>query len=313
MLKKARTIGVTLVLAAAISGCGSPGAATTGPEGAPPPPTVGISAVATPVPTGAARVSTPAPGGGPPTATLSAPESLTSAELNQRLNPFAGAEGCALPCYNGIVAGTSTLRDVLNFYARLGIGVPDLIPGDYEAAKDGTGHLGAWLNKATDEVQAEQAGQQPPLLDVGVKDDRVQYVDVGWLTMPDYMTPAQVLASMGQPALIDLALTGGDQPEFLLRLLYPAQQVGIVYDGAPQVSGGSWQVCAAPGAVGRTYFRTFAAGTTYAAMADLPHSDALRSLTDTLGLAYDDFAAQMVAGGCLTLSADQAAAWGVGP
>src|SRR5689334_5748600 len=71
-----------------------------------------------------------------PTRQLLLPESLSTAEILQRLDPFhspIAPQGCALPCYDGLQMGSSISNDVYDFYAHLGIGIPDLIPGDFEA------------------------------------------------------------------------------------------------------------------------------------------------------------------------------------
>ncbi len=226
-------------------------------------------------------------------------QSLTAAELHERLDPFGSAEAaCPLPCYSGLVVGQASLPDVLAFYARLGIGPDDLIPGDYEAARDGTGRLGAWLNKASDQVQAEQAGHLPPLVDIYLEDDVLQYVYVGWGYSPAYLSPARVLATLGQPAQVDLGrVPGADAPTYLLRMIYPAQQAGFAFYGAIQSGAGGEQACFSADDVQRTFLGVFAPGVP--TMEGLTGAESLAPLEQALGIPVQDFAAQVGAGGCL--------------
>ncbi len=87
-----------------------------------------------------------------------------------------------------------------------GVGAADLIPGDYEAAQDGTGRLSAWLTKTSDVLQAEEMGLAPPLVNVYLQDNVVQYVYVGWEYLLSYLLPARVLEQLGQPDELNLAL-----------------------------------------------------------------------------------------------------------
>ncbi len=180
---------------------------------------------------------------------------LSHAELQARLNPLTAEDGCALPCYNSLVPG-ATVEDVMRFYARLGIGQDDLIPGDYEDARSGTGRLGAWLNKASDQAQVEAAGQRPALADVYVVDDAVQYAYIGWQAVPEGLTPADVVAALGPPAEVELgALRDETPPGYVLAMMYPAQQAAFAYYGPLDAAG---QACPAAGGLERVFFGVFA-------------------------------------------------------
>lgn len=269
----------------------------------------GLSPATLPPPPPTEATPTAAPALSPsPTPTLAAPESLTSAELHQRLDPFGGATpDCALPCYNGLLVGRSGLPEALNFYARLGIGIPDLIPGDYEAIQDGSGRLGAWLLTASDVVQATQAGLTPPLVDLYVEGGVVQSVYVGWSYIPAYLTPTRVLEVLGQPTQIDLALAfEGDAPQAMLRFLYTSLQTGFAFYAAAERDDDGWRICFSEARPGRAFLGIFAPEVP--PMAGLTYSERLLPLLETLGIAYEDFAAQMAAH-CVGLSAEQGATW----
>lgn len=244
-----------------------------------------------------------------PTATLAPPAGLTVAELHQRLDPFNKAlPDCTLPCYNGLLVGRSNLNEALNFYARLGIGITDLIPGDYEGIQDGSGRLGAWLLTASDVVQATQAGFTPPLVDLYLEGGVVQSLYVGWRYIPSYLTPAHVLETLGQPTHLDLALAFSEEPPAaMLRLFYPHVQTGFAFYADTSSSGDGWRVCFSEDQAGRAFFGIFAPD--IPPMAGLTHSERLLPLLETIGMAYEDFAAEMAATGCLNISAERAAAW----
>ncbi len=262
-----------------------------------------------PQPTEAASSAVPPTFLPSPTPTLALPESLTSAELHQRLDPFGGATpNCALPCYNGLLVGHSGLPEALNFYARLGIGIPDLIPGDYGAIQDGSGRLGAWLLTASDVVQATQLGLTPPLVDLYLEGGVVQSVYVGWPYIPAYLTPARALEMLGQPTQIDLALAfEGDSPQAMLRFLYAPVQVGFAFYAAAEREGSGWQACFSDAHPGRAFLGIFAPHVP--PMAGLTYNERLLPLLETLGIAYEDFAAQLAAANCVSLSAEQVAVW----
>lgn len=243
------------------------------------------------------------------TPTLSPPESLSTTELVARLDPFGSTERrCALPCYNGLQVGQSSLWDALGFYAWLGIGVPDLIPGDYAAAQDGTGRLGAWLTKTTDVVQAMDAGFIPPQVDLYLEEDVLQSIYIGWLAAPPELAPARVLAELGQPEQIDLALVFSQEPPAaLLRLLYPGAQAGLAYYGSVAGTAAGWHACFPGEPAGQVFLGIFAPGVP--PMAGLSYSDALLPLADTLSVPRDQLAAQIAATGCVEIPADRAVAW----
>lgn len=240
-----------------------------------------------------------------PTAEPIPPDDLTTDELYARLDPLAGAEpGCALPCYVGLTPGAAGLDDVFAFYARLGVGREDLIPGDLQAAADGTGRLGAGLNKATD----VQPGAAVPLVDVGVEVGVVQSVYVGWPDAPASLAPAAVFAALGEPAEADLAIdAAAEAPTYLLRLAYPDLHSGFAFRGPLQAGAGTQDVCPSGDGLERVFFGTFAPE--QPVMAGLTGETPLLPLDETLGVSYADLSALAAGGGCLTLTADQVALW----
>lgn len=240
--------------------------------------------------------------------TLDSRESLSVSELHQRLDPFASATAdCTLPCYNGLRINEATLDDVLNFYARLGIGPADLIPGDYDAVRDGTGRVGAWLTKTTNADEAEALGLSAPLVDVYVEDGAAQYVYIGWQYLPPYLTPSRVLEQMGQPDQLTLGLVLDEEPPaYALRLLYAQESLGFAFYGTPQGDTAQPTLCFSPDDVNRTFFGLFAPGVP--PMEGLAYTQYLLPVEDALGLPPESFAEQ-VSGGCLTLTAEQVAQW----
>lgn len=217
-------------------------------------------------------------------------EMLSSAALEARLNPLLAEPGCELPCYNSLVPGAG-VEEVMRFYSRLGIGPEDLIPGDYETARGGNGRLGAWLNKATDQAQAEAAGQRPPLADVYLVDDAVQYAYIGWQTPPEGLAPVDVVAALGPPAEVRLgALRDQTPPGYVLALTYPAQQAAFAFYGTANSAG---QACPAPGALDRVFFGIFAA--------DVPMLDGLTGSETLQPVAIEEGLRAITEQGCLTL------------
>jgi hypothetical protein len=237
------------------------------------------------------------------------PESLTNAELHQRLDPFSDVEGsCPLPCYNGLTAGQSNLQDVLAFYSHLGIGATDLIPGDYEAAQDGSGRLSAWLTKTSDVVQAEEMGLAPPLVNVYLQDNVVQYVYVGWEYLPPYLHPSRVLEQLGQPDNLNLALIlDQNPPSYLLQFVYAQRGIGVAFSGPMPGDSSQREVCPSGGQVNVTVFGIFIPGT--APMQGLNNAEYLLPLETTLRLSYTDFVGLLSAGECLSIPAAQWTPW----
>lgn len=251
----------------------------------------------------------------PPTATAPAaealppPESLTVSELHQRLDPFTpGVEGCTLPCYNGLTPADASLADVLAFYTRLGIGSADLIPGDYDAVQDGTGRIGAWLTKTTDAGQAAAQGLDAPLVDVYVEEDAVQYLYIGWQYLPPYLTPARVLGEMGQPDDLLLAFVADEVPGvYSLRFFYEEPRAGFAFYGTAQGDAAQPTLCFTPEAVERAFMGLFAPSAP--PMEGLAFNQYLLPVEEALGLSAEQFSAQVAGGGCITLTAEQAAQW----
>ena len=121
------------------------------------------------------------------------PIQMTTEELHALLNPLTESiEGCALPCYLDLEFGSSDLLDIYNFYSSIGIGIPDLVPGDYQAAEDGEGQVRAWLTRSTDISRAEELGLEPPQVTVNVGDGLAQSIIIRWDYLPSYLTPGLV-------------------------------------------------------------------------------------------------------------------------
>ncbi len=237
------------------------------------------------------------------------PESLTNVELHQRLDPFSAVEGsCPLPCYNGLTAGQSNMQDVLVFYSHLGIGATDLIPGDYEAAQDGSGRLSAWLTKTSDVLQAEEMGLVPPLVNVYLQDNVVQYVYVGWEYLPPYLHPSHVLEQLGQPDGLNLALLfNQNPPSYLLQFVYTQKGIGVAFSGPMPGDSSLREVCLSSEQVNVTVFGVFIPGTV--PMEGLSNAEYLLPLEAALGLSYTDFADLLSAGECLGIPAAQWTPW----
>ena len=245
--------------------------------------------------------------GAPQTAFAPYPDSLTTAELEKQLDPFISAD-CKLPCYNGLVPGRDGLQEALNFYSHLGISALDMVPGDYDAALDGTGSLGAVLTRSSDVLQAIDTGFIPPRVDVRLSGNVVRYINVKWDTVPSYLTLPRVLEAMGQPDQLDLGLVFNEAgPEFVLQMVYTSSQTGFAFFGAAPGDGTQLQVCLSSDRIKTALLGVFAPDETL--MAGFSHEKYLLPLQDTLGLSYADFAAQASAGGCLTVPASQWGPW----
>jgi hypothetical protein len=225
---------------------------------------------------------------------------MTTQELHQRLNPLADPTGdCTLPCYNGLVVGQSTVEDTLTFYSHLGIGLLDLVPGDYDALEEGTGRLTAWLTKTTDVVQAEEMGLKPPYVNVHLENNVARFLYVVWEYTPTYLTVPQVLDRFGQPDQLNLALNFEKDPaSYTLQLIYTGQQAAFAFYGETTGDTSYREVCLSEGQL--TFFSTFASDVT--PMGGLSDSEYLLPALDTLGLNYADFDGKMHAGECLTIS-----------
>jgi hypothetical protein len=244
-----------------------------------------------------------------PTPDLPAPETLTTEQLHQRLDPFAGlAADCALPCYNGLIPGASGAYDTLLFYSRLGIGLGDLIPGDDQSLRSGTGSVSAWLTKTSDVTQAEALGLAPPLVDIYLQDGLTQYLYVGWQYYPPYLTLPRVLEMLGPPTRLDLALVFDQLPPiYMLQLVYDEPRAGFAFSGRAPGDEATRQVCLSDEGVSVTRFGVFAPDVT--PMEGLSNSAYLLPLAETVGLSYEEFAALAAAGECLTIPAETWGAW----
>jgi hypothetical protein len=245
-----------------------------------------------------------------PTIIINYQESLTTQELHQRLDPFGSVEGnCQLPCYFGLLLGQSETNDVYNFYAHLGIGIPDLIPGDYPAVRDhGTGRLGAALTKTTDALNANSMGLGAPQMGIYVQDNIAESLYLTWGYYPPYLPVSRVLTQMGQPGSLRLALIFvEDQPTYLLELLYPDRQTGFAYFGNTLGTANAPQVCFDADQVQSTTLAITKVGLT--PMESIRYGELLLPLTDTLGITYPDFAAEMAGDACIDIPATAIPVW----
>ncbi len=304
LLRNVLLIVISAVLLAACLGTATPQTVASTPTGASaPPPSLATPPAETVFPPDEVQ-SSPLP-----TPTLSVPESLTTAELHRRLDPFGTTDrSCVLPCYNGLRVGQSGQQDVLNFYAWLGIGVQDLIPGDYEAVQDGSGRLGAWLTKTSDLLSAAESGLTPPLVDIYLESGLVQSIYVGWQYYPPYVTVSRTLEVLGQPAQVDLALVfSQDPPTYMLRLLYPTQQTGFAFYGQTIGDATVRQVCFSAEQVTSAFFGVFAPG--IPPMAGLTYSDYLLPVEQTLSITQAQFAALATQEQCLNIAASLWTPW----
>ncbi len=244
-----------------------------------------------------------------PTRSLLFPESLTTAELHVRLDPFGAAyPECFLPCYNGLIMGRSTTPDVYDFYARLGIGIPDLIPGDYPAIQDGTGRLGAWLTKSSDAASAAQMGLAAPLVSIYVLDNVAETLYVGWEYYPDYLTIPRIVEQMGAPDFIDLALIFGDEAVlYLLRMLYSDRQTGFAFYGEAVGDNAIQQMCFDKAHVRAVTLGLYKPG--LPPLDGLQYGEYLLPIDQTLGLTNATFIEQVTAGSCIEAPAAAWPAW----
>jgi hypothetical protein len=305
-MKEHRLLLLISLAALTLGACGR--GQTAGP--APPPPTGAGAAQAAATSAGDVLPDpTATPTGLPITATPNPRESLTTAELHERLDPFTPTvEGCELPCYNGLTVGETGWIGALNFYARLGIGPTDTIPGDYDAARDGTGRLGAWLTKTSDAAQAEDMGLAAPLVDLYLENGTAQILYVVWRYAPPYLTLPGVLDALGPPGGIDLALDPATDPAgYVLRMLYPDQRAGFAFYGQIAPATGGVALCFDEAHVERTFFGLFAEGVPM--MEGLDGTEALRPLAEVDGRTYEDFAADLADDGCLSLPDDALGLW----
>jgi hypothetical protein len=235
------------------------------------------------------------------------PDSLTTAELEARLDPFASPD-CKLPCYNGLTPGQGGLQEALNFYARLGISALDMQPGDYDAAQDGTGNLTATLIRTSDAQPSADAGSKAPRVDLLLNSNVVRSVYIHWRVPPSYVTVPRVLEVMGQPDQLDLALIFIEgKTTFVLQLVYTASRTAFAFLGEAPNDGSQLLVCLSNDRLSTILLEAFAPGEP--PMDKQTHEKYLLPLQDTLGLPYADFAAQAGAGGCLSIPSSMWGPW----
>jgi hypothetical protein len=237
-----------------------------------------------------------------PTATPNPPAKLTVEELDQRLDPL-GSDACHLPCYGFLTVGQADLDGALEFYSRLGIGLSDLMPGDYDGVRTGSGDLHAWLNKATDQAAAEAAGYAPPLVDLTLQDGLVNQVYVGWTQMPERLDAARIAGGLGEPDTIEAAVVqDGESTTYMLRLIYSIWQADFVYYGPAAVNdAGLHQICVNQDTVQQVLFGVWEPGT--GPKEGLAHSEHLQPIEELTGSSMSDLTAQLANGQCLIVSA----------
>ncbi|MGF1507300.1 MAG: hypothetical protein ACFB51_19560 [Anaerolineae bacterium] len=236
-------------------------------------------------------------------------EVLTTEQLHERLNPI-GATLSRLPCYGGLTPSPEAeLADAVAFYSQIGIEVTNLIPGDYDEARDGTGHLRAWLTTTTDPQRASELGLIAPLVDVFLRDKAVRSIYVGWQYLPPYFSVEQIVAEYGTPDTVEVAFTlAEEEAAFALNLIY-AESVdgafGFGFGGLTDLQEAA--VCIDDDHVGLAYLGSFAEGE--APLANIyPTSMDMRSTVDSLGVTPAE-AVDTLADGCLAVSAEQLDLW----
>nr|MBN1228619.1 hypothetical protein [Anaerolineae bacterium] len=242
------------------------------------------------------------------TSTLAMPSSLTTEELQQLLNPLFQSDDCLLPCYNGLVPGQSGISEALNFYAALGLGPQDLMPGDYAAIQDGSGHLRAFLNKASDQVQAESRGMPPSLVDLGFEGGIVKYLYVGWQYLPEFSNLVDLNSRFGPPDRFELAVDlASETPGYALFLVYSETHMGLAYYGDLQMTGEGGMVCLDNDRISAVFLGIFAPD--IPAMAGLPLGDMLLPVEASLQIPFLSVVEQVGRAGCFDLTAEQLEAW----
>jgi len=257
---------------------------------------------AQPVPPQPSQTPTPLP--------VITPESVTTQQIAQRLDPF-GTPGCQLPCLNGLTPGNAGITDALAFYARLGIGVSDFVPGDIQRAVSGNGNLRANLMRATDITQALNAGYSPPETNVFMKDGKVEYAYVRNEIYPASLDAAHVLSTLGAPDQVGLSLIFTNDPNtpnnFVVQLTYAAKQAGFSYLGSTTGDAAARQVCLNNTAVRETLIGVFAPG--FVPFSDNPPTPRILPLYDSTGISPASFTNAIASSGCISIPSDQWLQW----
>lgn len=244
----------------------------------------------------------PAAGAGIPT-----PESVTTAVIEQRLNPFTDSQ-CALPCYNGLTPGQADMNGALGFFSRLGISPIDMVPGDYDTTLDGTGHMGAALLRATDIEQAVKVGYKPPNAEVAMLSGVVDNVSINWPDYPPYLTLPIVLQQLGPPNQVDVGLRFiATPPLYVLQLIYTGRQTGFIFAGVTREGSGVLDVCPNEETITNMAMGVFSAS--QAPLAGSEVSSFVLPLEQSTGTTLDAFLTQINAGGCLSITADRWPQW----
>jgi len=242
-----------------------------------------------------------------PAASIPTPETITTAQLAQRLNPFADPQ-CALPCFNGLTPAAGDFYAALSFYSQLGISSADMVPGDYENTLDGTGHLAASLLRASDVQQAVAAGYRPPRIDIALESGVVSNIFVNWSDYPPAMTLPIILGQLGPPDDLKIGLMfETDPPTFLIQMIYTGRQSGFLFRGTAESAGQALSVC--PDAAHITGSALGIYGQGVVPLAGIDAANRLLPMEQSTGIAADQFAALAQASSCLTITADRWAQW----
>ncbi len=291
---KQQRLVVGLGLAILLSACG--GAKTPAPN-----PALPVGAPAYP-PTPTKEPPTPLP--------TPAPETVTTAQIEQRLDPF-GSPDCQLPCYNGLTPGDTGLYDALGFYARLGVGVPDLVPGDYQRALTGTGNLRATMMRATDISSALDKGYVPPETNIYLSNGKIQLIYARLGTSPTTLDVKRILTTLGAPDTVGLALTFTSDPNtptnFQVEIVYTAKQTGFTFVGSTTGDSSAQKVCLNDTTVREVVMGVFAPGVM--PLADSTTKAKVLPLDKAAGISTADFVTAASAGQCISIASDTWYQW----
>jgi hypothetical protein len=197
------------------------------------------------------------------------------------------------------------------FYSHLGIGVSDLVPGDYRLALGGTGNLRATLMRSTDISQAVDAGFIPPETNIYLSEGKVQFVYVRFKQYSGSLAAPRILTSLGVPDQVGLAMLfagGPDAPSnFVVQIIYAQRQTGFIFLGTTTGDATAQQVCLTDAAVKETVMGIFAPGLN--PLGDNPSKAKILPLDQSAGISTADFATAASAGSCLSIPAETWSQW----
>jgi hypothetical protein len=189
-----------------------------------------------------------------------------------------------------------------------GIGLHDLIPGDYPGIADRTGLLRAGLTKARDVEQAEAMGLTPPVASISVLENVAEIVAIGWEYSPPYLSAPIIVQQMGQPDQIDLAVIFTQEPPaYLLHFFYTEERVGFGFSGTTLGDSSALQICLLPEQIEYTSMNILAPDLD--PLETLSFSYLLLPVEDTLGISTADLAASIAVGECFGVPASAWPNW----